>query len=232
MLRHLTHLRKSWRMLDGSSRYIITGILFSGHATLLFMLLELLLIVFPSLARFQQEKRTQDDDDTVKDKERRFEVHRFGVWELAILSEKSIFTHLLEFNFPTRNDIIKYLDGYYQYFPYIIRFYTEIYHLAPRYLLMYAFRNLWDSLESGLSLYCTSRLLEVVSPSLDLTRFPSLSLLLKIGDRVQGKDVTRIDVIWAILLRFLCTFTSNVISRSMCVSLSPTKLPITNSEPS
>lgn len=128
------------------------------------MILELLLILFPFLSQFVP----QDIDEKVKEQDHRWEKHRFGVWEIVILAESSIFERLSSFQLPTRDSINKSLDTYFQYIPYLIRFFSEIYQAAPKYLITYGIKNLWNSVEGGLSLYYTSRLLEVVSTSIRL----------------------------------------------------------------
>lgn len=123
------------------------------------MILEFLLLLFPFLSQFAP----QENDEKVKKEDPRLVKLQFGVWEIVILAESSLFKRLSSFQLPTRQSIHKSLDTYFQYVPYLIRFFTEIYQAAPKYLVIYGIKNLWNSMESGLSLYYTSRLLEVVS---------------------------------------------------------------------
>lgn len=128
------------------------------------MILEILLFLFPFLSHLT----AQDGHEKDKRQERRLEKHRLGVWEIVILAESSFVKRLFTLQLPTRESIDKSLNVYFQYGPYLIQFFTEIYQVAPKYLITYGIKNLWNSLESGLSLYYTSRLLEVVSTCIEL----------------------------------------------------------------
>lgn len=123
------------------------------------MLVEYLLLFLPFLSR----RINVGNAVILEGESRRFETHRFGVWELVVLAEPSILKRILFFQVPSKEAITKFFSGYLQYIPYLIRFVTEVYQIAPTYLLAYGFKHLWKSIEDGLSLYYTSQLLDAVS---------------------------------------------------------------------
>lgn len=123
------------------------------------MILEYLLLLLPFLSRHIKP----GDAVKIERESRHFETHRFGVWEFVVLSEPSILKRFLHNQLPSKEAITKLFSNYVQSAPYLIRFVTEIYQIAPTYLLAYGAKHLWESIQDGLSLYYTSQLLDAVS---------------------------------------------------------------------
>lgn len=56
-------------------------------------------------------------------------------------------------------DTFKFLE----FTPFLLMFYKEVYSLGPRQFILYGLESTWKSLENGISLYYTSRLIDSVS---------------------------------------------------------------------
>ncbi|KAH8114590.1 P-loop containing nucleoside triphosphate hydrolase protein [Phellopilus nigrolimitatus] len=128
--------------------------------------------------------------------DRIFRSAQLGVWEIVYLppshnTQNLVSSWKLRSRIPHRSKLATAFDDV----QYLSRFVTEIYGLAPRQLITYALENFWDSLQDGLSLYLTSRLLDVV------------------GDRLQGKEVYKNDILWAIFSKVMYTALSKLITR-------------------
>ena len=100
-----------------------------------------------------------------KEEKPRIEKRSFGVWEIALLSSPSALHRISELQIPSRESIVRAIEIAFQDLPQVVRFFSDIYCIAPRQFIVYAISNLWSGVEGGLSLYFTSHLLELVSIS-------------------------------------------------------------------
>ena len=93
----------------------------------------------------------------------RVEKHRLGIWEIVILSRSPFLRRIFQHELPSGQSIKNSLEDLYRYIIHVVQLYVDVYRIAPRRLAIYGLKNLWDSAESGLSLYLTSHILETVS---------------------------------------------------------------------
>ena len=93
----------------------------------------------------------------------RLEKHKLGIWEIVILSRPPFLRRIFKHKLPSVQSINDLAGDFYRYVFHAVQLYIDVYRIAPRPLVVYGMKNLWDSAESGISLYCTSYILETVS---------------------------------------------------------------------
>lgn len=83
---------------------------------------------------------------------------RLGVWELVYIS-RSRFSELNWF----QSTFLKNVRMVRENWLVVLRFMEETYEIAPKETMCYLLHNFWNSLQGSLSLYATSRLVDLVS---------------------------------------------------------------------
>lgn len=138
---------------------------------LLFLLNALLLngppSIYSSTVPHAEEKpslkdtpETPEKSQDAKPKQRRtYREKELGVWKIIYVTQ-SRFTGL---------NLSSYLTSFLakicicrDQWPLVIRFMKETYDIAPRGVILYVTHNLWDSLQGSLSMYFSSRILDLV----------------------------------------------------------------------
>ncbi|KAI5121373.1 hypothetical protein M0805_001186 [Coniferiporia weirii] len=113
---------------------------------------------------------------------------RLGVWELVYVSQ-SRFSQLWTFPTRIRANVIDYLE----HVPLVVRFFREVYALAPRSVVYYFLNNFWESFQGSLSMYFTSKLLDAI------------------GERLQGKELDKTTIAKVLVGKLVSSLLTNIL---------------------
>ena len=87
-----------------------------------------------------------------------YQKMQLGIWELVYIS-RSRFSKMSWF----QSAFLKNVHLIQEHWPVVLRFMEETYEIAPRETMCYLLHNFWNSLQGSLSLYTTSKLIDLVS---------------------------------------------------------------------
>lgn len=159
-----------------------------------------------------EPSETSEKPEDLKPKMRRtYREKVLGVWKIIYVTQPRFAVLNLSSYFSSFLANIRICK---EHWPLLVHFMKETYDIAPRGVVLYLTHNLWDSLQGSLSMYFSSRILDLVS--LSLYFFLSLLMLSRyflpqIGDRLQGKEISQAEIAKVVVLKIITSLISNAL---------------------